>query len=168
MASDKQVGLLYEAWSDLDRVIAGLDAATATRPLEGGSSIAWAIAHVTSHLDSWINVRFAGKPRHPVIGDQRFKLNGKEVFEKEWQLILHSIAEVRESARNYLTGSPAMDSLIAYTGSLKYLRDSGITLSYAILRMSAHHYFHIGEISTKRDRLGHSVGDYPGRLRKSL
>ncbi len=61
-----------------------------------------------------------------------------------------------------------MDTLIPYSGSLEYLRASGITLRYAILRMSAHHYFHIGEISTKRDRLGHSVGDYPGRLRRCL
>ena len=168
MASDKQVGLMYETWSDLDRVVVGLDAATATQSLEGGNSIAWSVAHVTTDVDSWINALFAGKPRHPVIGDPRFKLNGDGLLEREWQLILHSVKEVRDTARNYLEGSPPMDKLIPYAGSLEYLRNSGLTLRYAILRSTAHHYFHIGEISTKRDRLGHSVGDYPGQLRRCL
>ena len=44
----------------------------------------------------------------------------------------------------------------------------GISPRYALMRISAHHYFHIGEIAWKRDRLGHSVGDYPGRLEASL
>ena len=168
MAGDKQVGLLYEAWADLDRVVEGIDTQTATRQLEGGTSIAWAIAHVTTQVDSWVNVRFAGLPPHPVISDARFRLNGGGVPEKDWEPILRSIDEVRESARRYLDASPTMDTLVPYTGSLDYLRESGITLRYAILKMSAHHYFHIGEISAKRDRLGHSVGDYPGRLSQCL
>ena len=56
-------------------------------------------------------------------------------------MILRSVEEVRESARKYLEGSPPMDKLIPYTGSLKYLRDSGITLRYAVLRSAVHHYF---------------------------
>ena len=71
MAIDNQIRLLYEAWADLDRVLEGLDSATAARPLEGGNSIAWAVAHVTTDVDSWINALFAGMPRHPVIGEPR-------------------------------------------------------------------------------------------------
>lgn len=168
MVRDKQTGLLYEAWTDLDRVIDGLDTPTATRSLDGGSSIARATAHVTAHLDTWVNVRFAGLSPHPVINDVRFRLNGGGVLEGEWQLIQRSVNEVRESVRHYLNASPAMDSLVPYSGSIELLRESGITLRYTILRMSAHHYFHIGEISTKRDRLGHSVGDYPGSLLECL
>ncbi len=67
-----------------------------------------------------------------------------------------------------MDASPAMDLLVPYSGSIELLRESGITLRYTILRMSAHHYFHIGEISTKRDHLGHSVGDYPGSMLESL
>ena len=168
MASDKQIGLLYEAWADLDRVIEGLDALTATRSLEGGTSIAWAVAHVTTQVDSWVNVRLAGLSPHRVISDTRFRLNGSGVPKEDWQLILGSIDEVRRSARQYLDNSPPMDTLAPYTGSLEYLRESGITLRYAVLKMSAHHYFHIGEISTRRDLLGHSVGDYPGRMSECL
>lgn len=168
MATDKQTGLLYEAWADLDRVIDGLDSFTATRSLEDSSSIAWAIAHVTAHLDNWINVRFAGLLPNSVIGEPRFRLNGKEVRQEEWPLILNVIGEVRGSARTYLDTLPDMDTLIPYTGSIEHLRESGTTLRYAVLRMSAHHYFHIGEISAKRDRLGHSVGDYPGTLLSCL
>ena len=168
MARDKQTGLLYEAWADLDRVIDGLDTPTATRSLDGSSSIAWATAHVTVHLDTWVNVRFAGLSPHPVINDGRFRLNGGGVIESEWQLIQRSVNEVRESARNYLDASPTKDLLVPYSGSIEPLKESGITLRYTILRMSAHHYFHIGEISAKRDRLGHSVGDYPGSLLECL
>ncbi len=168
MARDKQTGLLYEAWADLDRVIDGLDTPTATRSLDGGSSIAWATAHVTAHLDTWVNVRFAGLSPHPVINDGRFRLNGGGVIESEWQLIQRSVNEVRESARNYLDASPTKDLLVPYSGSIEPLWESGITLRYTILRMSAHHYFHIGEISAKRDRLGDSVGDYPGSLLECL
>ena len=35
------------------------------------------------------------------------------------------------------------------------------------MRTISHHYFHIGEIASKRDRLGHQVGDYPGALTES-
>ena len=168
MARDKQTGLLYEAWADLDRVIDGLDTPTATRSLDGGSSIAWATAHVTAHLDTWGNVRFAGLSPHPVINDGRFRLNGGGVIESEWQLMQRSVNEVRESARNYLDASPTMDLPVPYSGSIEPLWESGITLRYTILRMSAHHYFHIGEISAERDRLEHSVGDYPGSLLECL
>ena len=164
LASNKQIGLLYEAWADLDRVIEGLDAPTATRSLAGGTSIAWAVAHVTAQVDSWVNVRLAGLSPNRVISDTRFSLNGSGVPKDDWQLILGSIDEVRGSARQYLDNSPPMDTLTSYMGSLEYLRESGITLRYAALKMSAHHYFHIGEISTRRDLLGHSVGDYPGRM----
>jgi hypothetical protein len=35
-------------------------------------------------------------------------------------------------------------------------------------RFIAHAYFHIGEVASKRDMLGHEAGDYPGALRHSL
>ena len=168
MAVDKQVGLLYEAWADFDRVISGLDPFTATRSLETGSSIAWAVAHVTAHIDNWINVRFAANSPNRTINDERFRLYGDAVSQKEWEPILTSVHKVRWGVRCYLDASPAMDTLIPYTGSIETLRQTGITLRYAILRMSVHHYFHIGEISTKRDRLGHSVGDYPGTLSECI
>jgi len=168
VAVDRQVGLLYEAWADFDRVISGLDPFTATRSLEPGSSIAWSVAHVTAHLDNWINVRFAAIAPNRLISEERFRLYGEAVSQREWEPILTSVQEVRWEARRYLDASPTMDTLIPYTGSIDTLRQTGITLRYAILRMAVHHYFHIGEISTKRDRLGHSVGDYPGALSECI
>lgn len=168
MSNDKQVGLLYEAWADLDRVTDGLEPNAATQSLEQGSSIAWAVAHVTNHLDRWMHDLFMGLPQHHFIGNPRFRFDGCGMVPREWQMIRNSVSEVRESVRRYLDESPDMDVLVPYSGSHEHLRESGITLRYAILRMSAHHYFHIGEISTKRDRLGHSVGDYPGHLLQCL
>ena len=51
-----------------------------------------------------------------------------------------------------------------YDGSFSRLRETGLPLSYALLRTCAHHYFHIGEIATKRGALGQRVGEYPGLL----
>ena len=62
----------------------------------------------------------------------------------------------------------ALDVTIPYDGSLSVLHESGLNLRHALLRICAHHYFHIGEIATKRDQLGHQVGDYPGPLTQSL
>jgi hypothetical protein len=61
-----------------------------------------------------------------------------------------------------------LDRVVPYEGSLRYLRGKSISLQYSIFRSIAHHYFHIGEIASKRDRLGHSIGDYPGKLDTSL
>ena len=58
MAESKLVGLLFEAWKDTDRVLAGLDPTEAVRPLDGGSSAAWTAAHVANQIDAWINIRF--------------------------------------------------------------------------------------------------------------
>ena len=33
-----------------------------------------------------------------------------------------------------------------------------------LVRIAAHHYFHIGVVACQRDRMGHAVGDYPGLL----
>ncbi len=36
------------------------------------------------------------------------------------------------------------------------------------MRIATHDYFHIGVIACQRDRVGHSVGDYPGLLAGAL
>jgi hypothetical protein len=43
-----------------------------------------------------------------------------------------------------------------------------VNLRYLVMRAVAHHYFHIGEVAAKRDKLGHKVGDYPGSLADAM
>ena len=62
----------------------------------------------------------------------------------------------------------ALELTIPYDGSLAPVRERGLSLRYAILRNVAHHYVHIGEIATKRERLGQQAGDYPGLLAEAL
>ena len=41
-----------------------------------------------------------------------------------------------------------------------------VLLGYALVRIGAHHYFHVGVIACQRDLRGEKVGDYPGLLRE--
>jgi hypothetical protein len=165
MPSSKLVGLLFEAWRDMDRVLADLDPGEAVRSPDGGSSFAWTAAHVANQVDAWINVRFQRRPPHELIGQARFRVGGTGAAD-DWQAIQAGVEEVRDAARGHLAGLSESDLelVIPYDGSLSYLRESGISLRYALLRICAHHYFHIGEIATKRSALGQQVGDYPGLL----
>jgi hypothetical protein len=165
MPSSKLVGLLFEAWKDVDRVLADLEAEEAVRAPDGGSSFAWTAAHVANQVDAWINVRFQPRAPHELIGQSRFRVGGTGAAD-DWQAIQAGAQEVRDAARSYLEGlsESDLDLVIPYDGSLEHLRESGLSLRYALLRICAHHYFHIGEIATKRSALGQRVGDYPGLL----
>jgi hypothetical protein len=169
MPGSKLVGLLFEAWKDMDRVLADLDPEEAVRPLDGGSSIAWTAAHVANQVDAWINVRFQRRPPHELIGQARFRAGGTGTAD-DWQAIQAGVREVRDAAHRYLEGlsESELDLVIPYDGSLPYLHESGLSLRYALLRICAHHYFHIGEIATKRSALGQRVGDYPGPLEECI
>ncbi len=153
---NKLVGLLYESWADLDRAVSGISEEEATRHDEGGSSIAWTVAHVTQMLDSWLVARFQGVPPHPAISDAAFS-TGASGEAEDWALIERSVTEVRRAARRWLEGRPDPDLglVIPYDGSITYLRPTGLPLSYAVLRIAAHHFTHVGEIETLRSLRGH-------------
>ena len=169
LANSKLVGLLIEAWKDLDRVLAGLDDAEATRQIDGGSSFAWTLAHATNQVDAGVNVRFRKTARHKLIGQKRFRVGGTGQAE-EWDAIRQGVEEVRATAREYLEdlSEQELDLTIPYDGSMKWLRERGLNLRYTLYRACTHHYFHIDEIASKRDRLGHEVGDYPDLLEESV
>lgn len=169
MAHNKLVGLVFEAWNDLDRVLEGVSADDAVRQIAGQSSFAWTLAHVTQQLDSWINVNFQGRSPHPLIGFDRFR-RGASGEADDWDGIRLGVYEVREVARKYLRNltESDLDLVIPYSGSLEGLREHGLSLRYALMRIAAHHYFHIGVIACQRDRLGYQVGDYPGSLAECL
>jgi DinB superfamily len=169
VAKSKLVGLLFEAWNDLDRVITNLTPEEMVSNVPGGSSFAWTVAHTTDTMDAWINVRFQGLPPHPVLSQRHFRFGGSGIAE-DWPAIEQGIREVRGAARIYLQDKEEKDLelTIPYDGSRLFLHERGLNLRHALLRNCAHHYFHIGEIATKRDRLGHKVGDYPGPLLEAI
>ncbi|MCZ6614690.1 MAG: DinB family protein [Chloroflexi bacterium] len=169
MEKSKLIGLLFGAWNDLDRVLDGLDPAEAVKQSDGGSSYAWTVAHLANQVDSWANVRIGRKSPHDYMSQERFRFGGTGAAD-DWQTIRKAALEVRETARGYLeTMEDAhLDTVVPYEGSIARLRETGINLRYALIRMCAHHYFHIGEIATKRDLRGQRVGDYPGLLEECL
>ena len=169
MTANKLVGLVFEAWNDLDRVLNNLDAVQATDQVDGQSSFAWTFAHVTQQVDSWINVNFQGRASHPFLSSDQFRL-GSSGAADNWTAIELAVRDVRVAARHYLERQTENDlnKTIPYLGSIIILRQHGLNLRYALMRIVAHHYFHIGVIACQRDRLGHQVGDYPGLMAECL
>ncbi len=159
---NKLIALMYESWADLDRAVSGLTPEEAKARHDGGSSIAWTLGHVTHMLDSWIIMRFQGLPPHPVISHPTFRTGGSGEA-KDWPMILAGVKEVRDTARGFLDSRQEadLDSVIPYDGSIKYLRAVGLSLRYAVMRIAAHHFVHIGEVVTIRSRLGHEIEDCP-------
>jgi hypothetical protein len=167
------VGAVFDAWDDLDRALDGLGPAEALLRWEdgAGSSFAWTLAHVTELIDSWINVRFQGLPAHPLISLPPFRAGGDGVA-NDWPAVRTAVAEVRAHAAAYLAPltEEALAQAIPYAGSVRGVREHGhLPLRYALLRIVAHHYLHIGEIELKRRQLARpTVGDFPGQLPATL
>ncbi|HET9015889.1 MAG TPA: DinB family protein [Thermomicrobiaceae bacterium] len=165
MSAANPAGVLYASWEDLDRALAGLsDKEAATRYL-GGSSFARTLAHLASTLDTWVNVRFAGQAPHPLLSERRFRMGGSGEAD-DWPAPRQAVSEVRAGVRDYLSGvdEDELDRVVPYDGSITALREPGVSLRYSLARMAAHHYFHLGEIATKRSLLGHRIVDYPGLM----
>ncbi|MGH2400837.1 MAG: DinB family protein, partial [bacterium] len=160
--TDKLIPLMYRSWADIDKAVDGLTAEEATARRDAGSSIAWTAGHVAQMVDSWINTRIQGLSPHPLLGQPMFRSGGSGEAD-DWPAVEAAVREVREASRNFLDAAPApdLDRVIAYDGSIEHLRSTGLTLRYALMRISAHHFVHVGEIVTIRSQLGHAVGDFP-------
>jgi DinB family protein len=164
---DPLVGLVFGAWDDFDRVLNGLSAGDAGLQPGGQSSAAWALGHVTEHLDRWINHTLQGRDRDALLGVDRFRM-GSPGAADDWDAIRTATQEVRAAARPYLEGITAdrLDERYEFQGAISG-ELGGLTLRYALMRIGAHHYFHIGVIACQRDLRGDSVGDYPGLMRSA-
>ena len=108
-------------------------------------------------------MRFVGQAPHPLLSERHFRMGGTGEAD-DWPTIRQAVAEVRAGVRDYLSGigEGDLDRVVPYDASITALREPGVSPRYSLARMAAHHYFHLGEIATKRSLLGHRVGDYPG------
>ena len=170
MPKSKLVGLLYESWKDFDRVLDGLTAEQALARPNNESSFAWTLAHVTNHVDRWMNVVAQGMFPHPDTSSQEFRFGGTGIAH-DWESIRGAARDVRMAARDYLDNitDADLESVVLTDNDPKARPDrKNLKLYSVMLRMVGHHYFHIGEIAAKRDRMGHKVGDYPGKLDETL
>jgi uncharacterized damage-inducible protein DinB len=158
------IGALLDAFTDLGRVIDGMSEEEALAS-DGGSTYAWTVAHLANQVDSWINVRFAHADGHPLVSADRYRFGGDGRAES-WAELRDAAAEVRLAAATFLSTLTEADleRSIPYPGSLPELRGRQVSLRYTLIRVVTHHYFHIGELASKRSAAGHSVGDYPGPL----
>ena len=158
-------GLLFSAWTDLDEAVADVTPEDMLRRIDGGSSFAWTLAHVSHAVDSWINARFQGLPPQPLVHELRFRVGGDGQAE-DWEAIQAAVAEVRDRARPYLSSVTESDlaRILPYEGGYAAFREHGIQLRVAVLQNAAHHYLHLGEIVTRRPALGYDGGYFPRSL----
>jgi hypothetical protein len=159
---DKLILFLYQSWADLDRVTEGLTPEQATTRYDGGSAIAWTVGHLTTQIDSWLNMRFQGLPPHPAFNRSIFRTGGSGEA-MDWPGIVAGMREVRANARRFLDAEPGPDHnrLIPYDGGITWLHATGLSLRFALMSIAAHHFEHLGEIVTIRSRLGHVLTDAP-------
>jgi DinB superfamily len=159
-------GLIVDGWAELDRVLDGLSYEDATRQVDGGSSFAWTLGHMTNQLDTWVNVRLQYLPPHPVFTAPGWRMGGTGAADN-WDEVRQAAIDVRTSARPYLEALTDTDLAVEmlYAGTLPGLVGKNVSVRYTLLRIAAHTFFHIGDIASVRSRrLGQSVGDYPGPL----
>ncbi len=161
--------MLFSAWADYDRALADVSREDAVRQIGGGSSFAWTLAHVTHGIDSWINVRFQEMEPHPLISEPRFRMGG-DGSANDWEAIQAAVLDVRERARVYLVSGAGsdLDLVVPYDGTFLPFREHGIQLRPAILQNATHHFFHLGEIVTKREWMGYDTHSFPGALVEAL
>jgi hypothetical protein len=95
------VGLVVEGWAELDRVLDKLSNEDATRQVDGGSSFAWTLGHLSSQLDTWINVRLQHLSQNPAFATPGWGMDGTGAADN-WDEIRQATAEVRSVARPYL------------------------------------------------------------------
>lgn len=169
MAITATAGLVIEAWHDFDRATATLSCEDAERRLGTASSISWTLAHSTHMVDRWLNQLFQQRAAHALIDQDAYRI-GALGQGPAWDAVRTAVGEVRGAARPYVEGltEQDLDQRCDYHGSLDALRATGITPRYALLRIAAHHYLHLGEIVALRHQMGHHVGDYPGVLEACL
>ncbi len=158
----KLILFMYESWAQLDLAADGLTPAEANDRHEGARRIAWTLGHVTNMVDSWINMRFQGLPPHPLIGDAMFRA-GASGEAPDWRLVLEGVAEVRQAARRLLDSEPGpdLDRTVPYAGSIPFLRSTGLSARYALMRIAAHHFIHAGEVRAVRAAQGQVFADAP-------
>lgn len=166
MPNSQLAGLLFNTWDDADRVFAGLSQADAAKRHDGGSSFAWTLAHITNGMDISLNVRAQKKQPHALLGQERFRFGGTGEAE-DWDGIRTGAAGVRKAVRAYLDGMSDANMEKAMVPPASPERPAA-SVRYLVYRAVCHHYFHIGEVAAKRDRLGHQVGDYPGPLSDAM
>lgn len=162
-------GLVLEAWADLDRAVEGLSRDDAERRIGDASPISWTVAHCTHMVDSWLNVNFQGKEPYALLHSDNFR-KGSTGDPVDWEAVQTAVRDVRAAATPYLESitEDELDERRPYTGSIEALRQTGFSPRYAMMRIAAHHYFHMGEIVAARGALGHDVGDYPGVMERCL
>lgn len=157
--------LMLDALDDLARSLEGMDKSGAERREAGFSPVSWTVAHIAQHIDSWVNNILAGHPRNNFFAGTEFA-KGASGEGADWQTVSGVLSEVLGRSRAFLeiVSQAELERAEVYQGSMQPLRGKSVTGNYRLARLTAHIYYHIGEIVTIRTARGEKVGDFPGLL----
>lgn len=167
--TNKTIGLLASAWEDWDTLVAAVSGDELLARGPGASSVGWTLAHVSNQLDGWINVRFQQHAANDVIGAAEYSIGGSG-DSPDSAALLTAVQRTRSEAWRFLNDveEQGLDARIPYDGSMVHLRQSGLVLRHAVLRIAAHHYLHLGEAATELARHGVGLPDLPGRMSATI
>ena len=154
-----------DALDDLARSLEGIDKNEAEVRLPGFSAVSWTVAHVAQHIDSWVNNILAGHPQNSYFTGSSFPKGGSGEG-ADWSTLSPVLHEVLGKARAFLekVSEAELAKAEVYQGSMLPLRGKLVTGNYRLARLTAHIYYHIGEIVTIRSARGHNAGDFPSIL----
>jgi hypothetical protein len=166
------VALLLDALDDLDRALQGLSDDDAARQADSTTPIAWTLGHIGQHLDSWVAVALAQQPKNEYLGSKAFSrgAGGAVGEDVDWQHTQTAVHAVIGKSRTFLltANDRNLGKAEIYTGSVAGLQGKPARGFYRLARLVAHVYYHIGDITAVRAKLGHRVQDFPSALPKTL
>ena len=159
MAESRTVAFLLAAWEDADRAFAELTPEEASERRDGGSSFGWTFLHL-----GWgilIDEHLRNLDPHPVLQAQ-IERHGRSGDSDDWEGVQRAVAEVRTEVTAYL--EPLTDDQLDRIEMPPMGPYPAVSLRYLLTRWTAHTYFHVGEVASKR-----GLGDnFPGPLTELL
>ena len=156
--------LFIDTLDDLERSLDELGTEDAEKQLPNATSISQIVAHIAHWVDSWVNASMGSLDRNHYLACV-WHPNWQKMAPR-WQVVRAASSEVFDRARGVLSnmGEQELAQASLYEGSQAGIRGKHITGNYRLGRIVAHTYYHIGDITTIRARLGHKVEDFPGQL----
>ena len=162
MAHAVAAAFALDALDDLERALEGLRSDDAERSLEAGS-ISWTVAHVAQHIDSWVVGEIGRSTRNPYFNSEAFQ-RGAVAQTASWSDVDGALRETLDQAGSIL-GELTDDEITQpseYLGSIDALKGKLVTPHYRLLRLGAHIYYHVADITSMRATLGTQAQDFPG------
>ncbi len=161
--------MMADALNDFSQCLARVMATEADVQRSGFSSVSWTTAHVGQHVDSWILGAIGRRPRSLLFSDPAVS-KGAPGGGVKWTVVEPEFKRIHREALDILRGlsQDQLEVKETYAGSIQALRGHQVDGNYRLVRLTAHIYYHIGDICTTRAAQGITIEDFPGLMSMSV